>query len=195
MENKNPKQPEPMQAPTQAEMWRELALQAQHGDQAAYSKLLRDLLPYVKAALASGLANPDWVEDIAQEVLISVHKSLSTYSPDRPFKPWLQAIIQFRRTDYLRQHYKAKRLREGVKDVTETFGQNVTSTAHIGESKDIEAAMAGIPDRQRKIFNMMKIQGYSAKEIGRKMGMTESAVKVSAHRTLNKIKEYFGDHG
>jgi RNA polymerase sigma-70 factor, ECF subfamily len=179
---------------SKAELWKSLAIQAQKGDQRAYGALLRDILPYIKSVLVGGLANPDWVEDIAQEVLISVHKSLMSYSPDRPFKPWLQSIIQFRRTDYLRQHYKVRKTKENAKEASDIFGQGVTNTYAIGESKDVEAAMSSLSDTQRKIFEMMKIKGYSAKEIANQMGMTESAVKVSAHRSLNKIKGILGDH-
>lgn len=178
-----------------SDLWRNLAIKAQKGDSRAYATLLKDILPYTKAALNGALANPDWVEDIAQEVLISVHKSLSTYSPDRPFKPWLQAIIQFRKTDYLRQHYKNRRAKTSAQEDTEIFAKSVTSTGHIGESKDIEDALATLSEPQRKIFKMMKIEGYSAKEIAQRMGMTESAVKVSAHRSQNKLKGYLDSHG
>lgn len=180
---------------SKADLWKMLAIRAQAGDQRAYGDLLRDILPYIKSVLGGGLANPDWVEDIAQEVLISVHKSLASYSSDRPFKPWLQAIIQFRRTDYLRAHYKNRKTKENVKENSDIFAQGVTNMEHSGEFKDIEAAMGRLSGPQRKIFEMMKIKGYSAKEIGKEMGMSESAVKVSAHRSLNKIIEILGGHG
>jgi DNA-directed RNA polymerase specialized sigma24 family protein len=39
---------------------------------------------------------------------------------------------------------------------------------------------------------MMKIEGYTAKETAARLGMNESAVKVSAHRTMHKLKELLG---
>ena len=39
------------------------------------------------------------------------------------------------------------------------------------------------------MFTMMKVEGYTAKEVAQKMDMTESAVKVSVHRTMIKLKE------
>jgi DNA-directed RNA polymerase specialized sigma24 family protein len=35
----------------------------------------------------------------------------------------------------------------------------------------------------------MKIEGYTAKEVGIKLNMSESAVKTSAHRTYKMLKE------
>ncbi|MBU6339547.1 MAG: hypothetical protein KGQ36_06240, partial [Rickettsiales bacterium] len=33
--------------------------------------------------------------------------------------------------------------------------------------------------------------GYTAKEVGKEIGMNESAVKVAAHRAVKKIKQKF----
>ena len=177
---------------TQQDRWNELAIKAQSGDKKSYSALLKDILPFIKASLAGGLANPDWIDDISQDVLISVHKSLSTYSPDRPFKPWLNAIIQFRRTDFLRKHYKSKEVKENAQANMEVFEKSVTFPNTSGELKDIEKALESLPEKQQKIFKMMKIEGYSAKEVANEMDMSVSAVKVSAHRTTNKLKKMLG---
>lgn len=174
---------------SQGEYWKELAVRAQDGDKRAYAELLRDILPFVKKRIAPGVANPDWVDDIAQEVLISVHKSLDSYQADRPFRPWLMAIISFRKTDFLRKHYKRKKTKELSQGHKETFETHVTESPRSGELKDIEAALDSLPDKQKKIFKMMKIEGYSAKEVAKEMGMSVSAVKVSAHRSANKLKD------
>ncbi len=177
---------------SQEEEWCSLAVSAQKGDKRAYSKLLGDVVPYIRSRISGGLANPDWVDDITQDILISVHKSLHTYSADRPFKPWLSAIIQFRRTDFLRKHYKIKKIKETSQENSQIFEQNVTSSEHLGELKDIEIAIASLPENQQKIFRLMKVEGYSAKEVAEEMDMSESAVKVSAHRTTNKLKDILG---
>lgn len=169
--------------------WEELATKSQSGDQKSYAKLLTEIAPYIKFRVIARLANPDWADDIVQDVLISVHKSLGTYAPDRPFKPWLNAIIQFRKTDYLRSYYKKKETREHVQENSNIFDENVTFQADYGELKDIQQAIDTLPDKHKKIFMMMKIEGYSAKEVAKKMDMTVSAVKVSAHRTAGKLRE------
>ncbi len=174
------------------DLWRELAIKAQQGDQRAYAALLRDIVPFIRAVASGSLANPDWIDDLVQDVLVSVHKSLSTYSDDRPFKPWLSAIIQFRRTDLLRKYYKNRSNKTVGLDDLEFSAQHVTNPALAGELKDIEAALADLPDNQRKVFEMIKIHGYSAQEVANEMGMSVSAVKVSAHRTMNKLKDRLG---
>ena len=86
----------------------QLAALAQSGDLKAYNQLLMLSVPYIRTVLHGSISDLDSIEDITQEVLISIHKALKTYSPDRKFKPWLYSIIQFRRTDYLRKYYSKK---------------------------------------------------------------------------------------
>ena len=168
--------------------WKELTLKAQEGDKRAYSQLLTDISPFIRSYISASLADYDWVDDITQDVLISVHKSLHSYSSDRPFKPWLKAIISFRRTDFLRKHYKIRETKELSQNNAAIFGQKVTFQVDIGELDDIGTAISSLSVKQQKIFKMMKIEGYSAKEVAHEMNMSVSAVKVSAYRSANKLK-------
>ena len=177
---------------TRDEQWNVWAAQSQAGDKKAYRQLLQDITPFIKSVIYNSLANPDWVDDLTQNILMSVHKSLNTYSPERPFKPWLMAIINFRHKDFLRAHYAKKHDKQAPFDEAILEKQYVTNPTHAGEYKDIEKAMAELPAKQRKVFRLMKIEGYSAKEVAEKMDMSVSAVKVSAHRTTNKLKERLG---
>lgn len=175
--------------PTQDEQWTELALQAQAGDKRAYNALLKDIAPFIRNYLLKGLANPEWADDITQDVLLSVHKSLRTYSPDRPFRPWLMAIVNFRRTDFLRKHYKSRSNKQTSLDDYDFQRLHVTNPDHAGEYKDIEAALDSLSENHRKIFEMIKVQGFSTKEVANEMGMSESAVKVTAHRAMKKLQK------
>lgn len=178
--------------PPPGDLWQALAVKAQGGDRRAYHRLLSEIHPYVRNILAGRLANPDWADDIAQDVLVSVHKSLHTYSADRPFRPWLLAIMNFRRTDFLRKHYRSRADRQAVLEQADFEESNVTAPAHAGELKDIEAALNELPPEQREIFTMIKLEGRSAQEVADQLGMSISAVKVSAHRSQKKLQDKLG---
>ncbi len=95
-------------AQTDEKTWADLMSRSQKGDKAAYNKLLSSIYPYIKNFLRSGIADQSALDDIVQEVIISVHHSMNTYDATRSFKPWLHAIINYRRLDYLRKHYRKK---------------------------------------------------------------------------------------
>lgn len=174
--------------------WQEFAGEAQAGNKRVYAQLLSELAPYIKMRIGGGLANPDWTEEIIQDVLISVHRSLDSYSPDRPFKPWVNAIIHYRKTDFLRKHYRNKELNQASQNNAKIFEENVTNNVHAGELKDIEEALQKLPVKQQQIFKFLKIEGYSSAEVAQKMGMSISAVKVSSHRTVKKLESLLAGH-
>lgn len=174
---------------SKSQYWSELAVKAQGGDKAAYAALLRDIVPSIQASLAGKLNSQDAIDDVTQDALMSVHKALHTYSPERPFRPWLMAIVNFRRTDYLRAHYRDKKKMEAVTADGLTRDHAVTNPVLSGELKDMEAALAQLPDKQKSIFVMTRIEGYSMKEAADALGMSESAVKVSAHRATQALQK------
>jgi len=98
------------------------------------------------------------------------------------------AIINFRKTDFLRKHYSNRGDKQATMNDAEFLSSHVTNPTHAGEYKDIEAALETLPTKQRKVFEMMRIQGYTAQEVANEMNMSVSAVKVSAHRTAGKLK-------
>ncbi len=168
--------------------WSELAAAAQNGDARAYNRLLSEIAPYLRAILSRGLSDRTAVEDIVQEILISVHKSLNTYTPDRPFKPWLLAIANFRRTDYLRRHYAGQKQAMVPLEEADDIAAVVTLPDAAPEYRDVQEALKALPPKQRDVFTKLKIEGYTAQEVANQTGMNVSAVKVSAHRTLQKLK-------
>ena len=44
-----------------------------------------------------------------------------------------------------------------------------------------------LPEKQRMPIIHMKLEGLSVEEAARKMGMSESAIKVGVHRGLKKL--------
>lgn len=174
----------------QHQNWSDLAAAAQGGDSKAYNRLLAELVPYLRAVLSPGLADKSAVEDIVQEILISVHKSLNTYTPGRPFKPWLFAIANFRRTDYLRRHYAGQKHNLLPLDAADEVIADpvVTLDGASDEYREVQSALETIPQKQRDVFTKLKLEGYTAQEVANQTGMNVSAVKVSAHRTLQKLK-------
>jgi RNA polymerase sigma-70 factor (ECF subfamily) len=168
--------------------WDKLAAKAQGGDASAYRILLSELVPVIRRIVIKSLPNPQNADDVVQDVLLSVHKALHTYDKRRPFMPWVQSIIHFRKTDYLRQHYAQHDNMKLSLDDPDTPDYLITE-GHGGSIKDIEDAFESLPRQQQKVVELMKIRGYSAEEVSQKTGMSVSAVKVSAHRALQKIRE------
>src|SRR5262245_64992033 len=71
---------------------------AQAGDTPAYTQLLKEVtvrLRRIVRRYRSFLTDED-IEDLVQEILLSMHSVRATYDPQRPFMPWLLPITRNR---------------------------------------------------------------------------------------------------
>lgn len=165
-----------------------LMRQAMAGDGRAYQLILQRSAALLRPYLSRRVYPLAAVDDILQEILISVHKSRHTYSPERPFTPWLYAIARFRLTDHLRGAYKDKlRHAADITDYEQILPEHVTETG--GGFEYLEKAIALLPEKQARILTLLHREGYTAKEAAKQMGMTEVAVKVSAHRAYKLLRK------
>lgn len=158
------------------------------GDQGAYAELLRETARLLRPFLAKRLSFESEVDDVLQEILISIHKARHTYDGERPYKPWAYAIAKFRLQDYLRMHY-ADQLRH-AQDIAEleNFLHTDVTESHISY-ESISGEVRKLPEKQATILRLMHQDGYTAKEAAEKLGMTESAVKVAAHRAYKILRQ------
>lgn len=163
---------------------------AQNGDAAAYGALLTTISPILKRFLRSRLFNDAALDDILQEILLGIHTARHTYRPEQPFEHWMFGIARHKLIDYFRRHGR-KQAREVSGDDLVTFMADTANTPEEALSyKDIRQALRELPDKQRKVVLLTKIEGYSMAETAAKLGMSETAVKVSAHRAYKKLKEW-----
>ena len=165
-----------------------LMRQSLNGDQRAYAELLQETSRFLRPFLAKRLSFTNEVDDLLQEILISIHKARHTYDGNRPYKPWVYAIAKFRLQDHLRAHY-ADQLHhaDDLSEMEEFLHEDVTESAITYES--ISGEVEKLPEKQAIILRMMHQEGYTAKEVAEEMGMNESAVKVAAHRAYKVLRQ------
>jgi RNA polymerase sigma-70 factor (ECF subfamily) len=158
------------------------------GDTRAYAELLQQTARLLRPFLAKRLSASSEVDDLLQEILISIHKARHTYDGNRPYKPWVYAIAKFRLQDQLRAYYSDQlRHADDLSDWEEFLPDDVTETAISYES--ISAEVERLPEKQATILRLIHQQGYTAKEVAEKIGMKESAVKVAAHRAYKILRQ------
>ncbi len=158
------------------------------GDTQAYAQLLKETARLLRPYLSKRIYASTEVDDVLQEILISIHKARHTYDGQRPYKPWMFAIAKFRLQDHLRAHY-ADHLHdaEDLSELEEMLPDDVTETDFNHESISVEVEK--LPEKQATILRLMHQEGYTAKEVAAKIGMNESAVKVAAHRAYKILRE------
>ena len=164
---------------------------AQAGDGAAYVELLRIVTPQVRRIVIHrrGFAGREDVEDLVQDVLLSLHAVRATYDPRRPFMPWLLAIIRHRLADGARRYARTTAHEVRVEDPYVTFRDTPTNIdLDPYEALTLQRAVQALPRIQRDAIELLKLQGLSLKEAAAATGSTVGALKVATHRALTTLR-------
>lgn len=171
---------------------RQLMRAAQEGDRACYERLLKKVAPIIRGAVRRqrSFLNPADIEDIVQEVLLSLHAVRATYDPGRPFAPWLAAIVRNRVADSGRRYARSKSAEQAAEGFYETFAPDAANTNedNYEDAEALRHAIARLPAGQRRAVELMKLREMSLKEAARESGMSIAALKVSAHRAIKALR-------
>lgn len=169
---------------------------AQAGDARAYSSLLKLLMPLLREMVRQRLRflPPQDVDDLVQDVLLSVHAARSTYDANRPFRPWLAAIARNRIADRARRYTRRSAHEVPADRPVETFpAEDANMSAdRYGDAEALAQAVARLPHSQRQAIELMKLREMSLKEAAEATGTTIGALKVSVHRGISALRKALG---
>ena len=166
---------------------------AQAGDAPAYDRLLRAVLPLLRAVARRRIANAAEAEDAVQDALLTIHTLRHSYEPARPIRPWLVAICERRAIDRLRRHGR----RGGRETPIEDFGETLEAPgANRGEervaSAELRAAVAELTPAQRTALGLAKLEDLPLAEASARSGMSVGALKVATHRAMKVLRRRLG---
>lgn len=163
---------------------------AQDGDQQAYARLLRDVLPFVRAIVARRHRPADRAEDVVQDVLLTLHRVRHTYDPARPFAHWLATIAERRAIDALRRRGRGPANEVWDAKAYETFvdpGANRSTEAR-DAAEAVRPALAQLPAGQREAIELVKLREMSLEEASKVSGKSVAALKVNVHRAIKSLR-------
>lgn len=155
--------------------------QSQGGDKRAYAALLEQVAAWLRRYLRRRVP-PHQLDDLVQDVLLSLHEKRDSWDPGRAFLPWLAAIARYRWVDHLRRVYRNR----DDATVTQEPSQDSDEGAVVARLS-LERLLAQLPAGQADAIELVRIEGLSIAEASRKTGQSESLVKVNIHRGLKRM--------
>jgi RNA polymerase sigma-70 factor (ECF subfamily) len=126
-------------------------------------------------------------EDVLQEGFVTLFSKLDSYSGAGSFEGWARkifvntALMQLRRNDVLKESEDL----EGAWDIS---SQDPTVIQNIGYQELLEI-IEGLPPGFRTVFNMYVIEGYSHKEIGEALGISENTSRSQLQRARMMLQK------
>ena len=174
---------------------KELIAEVLDGHPDSFEPLVVKYQPRVFAIARRYARREDEVEDIVQTVFIKAYSKLSSFRGEAPFEHWLMRMATFTCYDFLRKHqrnreWNATDLSSEENDWLENVGEESTAKTDQDAAKAlVNKLLDGLKPVDRHIIILLDLEGKSVKEISELTDLSESNVKVKAHRARDKMKK------
>jgi len=173
---------------------RELLDKARFGDSGAVDELLAR---HERQVFRFGLrmcGNEEDARDVLQETLLAAFKNVKTFRGDAQLSTWLYQIA---RSFCL----KSRRRGAGEPEQTEALDKPEAAAVASGEAQPdaqahareigalLQAAILSLPESHREVLILRDVEGLSAEEAARVVGIDVGALKSRLHRARMELRE------
>jgi len=160
------------------------------GDRSAFSALVQHFAPRVKGYLLRGGADSAQVDEVVQEVMLTVWSQCSRYDSRRAgVSTWVFTIARNRWIDRVR---KARRPRCDPDDpawVPSAPDAPDDALRAQREKQRLASAMSQLPEEQAQIIRSAYFEGKSQRAIAEDLGLPVGTVKSRVRLALGRLRE------
>jgi RNA polymerase sigma-70 factor (ECF subfamily) len=175
----------------------DLLAEVASGNQTAYRQLFDKHIGFVYNAVLRILGNRQDAEDVTQDVFFTLWRKARSIRGESKLSTWLYRVA-------INKAINARKRRGSYADprVVTSFddpgNQNIPASANAQpdrqqqmKSAKLELAelLAGLPEKQREVYLLHKMEGLSYKEIAEELNLTLPAVESAMHRAKVKLQE------
>lgn len=172
------------------------------GDLSAFQELYNRHSRGLYRFLAWRSPRREWVDEIAQDSWISLHRARACYQPQASFRTYLYQIARNRLIDLLRQPQVLLAGDLGVGFEGEALfdhfvdaAQHQTSPEMELESKqliaDLHSAIRELPSEQKEALILQQFNGMSLEEISHLIEVPVETVKSRLRYAMRKLRQHF----
>jgi RNA polymerase sigma-70 factor, ECF subfamily len=172
---------------------RQLVASAAGGSTPAVEQVYRRHAPRVYAVCLRMTGNAATAEDCAQEAFVQAWRNLGQFETRSTFGTWLHRIAVNTVLQQVRRRQEL--LGEGdsiEREVADRLADPLGDDP--GRSRDVEAAIAGLPAGARHVLVLVGLYGHSHEEAAQMLGVAVGTCKAQLHRARALLQARLG-HG
>jgi RNA polymerase sigma factor (sigma-70 family) len=157
-----------------------------NGDRRMQEELYRRFSPRMYAVCLRYAGTAEEAQDILQEGFIKIFKKLSSFRGEGSFEGWIRRIF----VNTAIEHFRRKKYLQPVTEKEEnTMEGNYLSVLDELAERDILELVQQLSPGYRTVFNMYVVEGYTHKEIGDILGISEGTSKSQLSRAKVILQE------
>lgn len=155
------------------------------GNRRMQKELYDRFSPKMYAVCLRYMGNADDAQDILQEGFIKVYKNLERFRGDGSFEGWIRRIFVNTAIEQIRK----KKMDVSLTEKEEIIEFKTVSAIDNISEKDLLKIVSGLSPGYRSVFNMYVVEGFSHKEIGELLGISEGTSKSQLARARVILQE------
>lgn len=152
-----------------------------------FNKILKEHYSGLKRVAASYESNLTIQEELVQEILESIWKSLQAYRGESSIKTYIYKIAHFRGAKHVQKEIKHKRAVQSGLGENEVVKQPETKFEEHNRMEKLMESIRTLPVLQRQLITMY-LEGFSYAEISEITGVSMNHVGVTLSRVKSKLK-------
>lgn len=161
------------------------------GDRRMQEELYNRFSPKMYAVCLRYASNADEAQDILQDGFIKVFRKLDSFRGEGSFEGWVRRIFVNTAIEYFRKKKYLQPVTEKEENTIE--GKYISALDELAE-KDILELITQLSPGYRTVFNMYVVEGYSHKEIGDMLGISEGTSKSQLSRAKALLQDLVKKH-
>jgi RNA polymerase sigma-70 factor (ECF subfamily) len=158
------------------------------GNRIAQKKLFEKFAPKMMYVCMRYCKNQNDAEDVLQEAFIKVFSSISNYKREGSFDGWIRRVFVNSCLDFLRKQ-KQLSFTSSLDDVDFKIKDDYSTSQNL-EAEDLMKIIEKLPKGYQVVFSLFAIEGYSHKEIGELLSISEDTSKSQYFRARASLKAY-----
>jgi RNA polymerase sigma factor (sigma-70 family) len=131
-------------------------------------------------------------EDVLQDAFIKVFNKIKTFKNQGSFEGWIRKIVAF--TALKSNDKRIRKFEPGSLDTTPEQGFDSSIISNM-EANSLLTVIQELPEGYKAVFNLYAIEGYSHKEIGEMLEITDVTSRTQYSRAKQSLMKLLAKYG
>jgi RNA polymerase sigma-70 factor (ECF subfamily) len=174
-------------------------------DERALDEAIRRMRPAMQRVAVNHGSSPDDTEDLIQETWLAGLAGVRRFQGRALLSTWLLRILSYRARTLHRRATRSVPMSwlaaagdEWEADAEPAFGRGTSRPDEAVAVRELEEsiaeAMSSLPSRQREVFSLRDVEGESAEQVCRTLGVSPANQRVLLHRARSQVRRRLSGH-
>ncbi len=164
---------------------RGLARRAAAGDDEAFEVLYRSYVGRVYAVCLRLSGDAAEAAELTQDAFVRAWERLASFRGESAFGSWLHRVA----VNEVLMHWRRRTTHQHAQLTDETVDAAFEASLPAADRMDLEAAIAALPERPRRVLVLHDLEGYAHEEIAKLMGIAAGTSKAHLFRARRLLRK------